>query len=232
MKNYIPLLIFLLIFNVIAAQNTGGVIGSTNDLSLYLSPMQSDGLYVSARKSGAARDETQYLFPQTEDVFQIFFVQNKGYSIKNLNYNINSRKIESIMGKDSVFQFDSNKIDYIKHSSKTYKFYNFNEGNQLYQELFASNKILFLKGFKLIFKDAFINPMTNAVIAEAKYEKKEKYFGKVSGSDFTAIDLKKKSILKLLGDKSSQVDKYVSDSKLSYTSEDDLIKIFIFYNTL
>jgi hypothetical protein len=232
MKNFILLFLFSLIFNVVDAQNTGGVIGPTNDLSLYLNPMQSDGLYVSSRKSGQIRDESQYLFSETEGDFQIFFVQNKGYSIKNLNYNINSKKIESIMGKDSIFQFDSNKIDNIKHNAKTYKFYNISDSNQLCRELFVSNKIIFLKGYKLIFKDAFINPMTNAVISEAKSVIIEKYFCKVSGNDFASIDLKKKSILKLMGDKSSKIEKYVSDTKLTYASEDDLIKIFTFYNTL
>jgi hypothetical protein len=232
MKNFILVFLFSFFFSIVDAQNTGGVIGPTNDLSLYLNPMQSDGLYVPLRKSGQNRDQSQYLFSENEGNFQIYFFLNKAYSIKNLNYNIDSKKIESIMGKDSIFQFDSSKIDHITHNAKTFRFYSFSESNQLYQELFVSNKIVFLKGYKLIFKEAFINPMTNAVISEAKSVIIEKYFCKVSNNEFLQLDLKRKAVLKLMGDKSSQIDKFVSDSKLSYGSETDLIKIFNYYDTL
>ncbi|HWS60442.1 MAG TPA: hypothetical protein VN182_05895, partial [Flavobacterium sp.] len=102
----------------------------------------------------------------------------------------------------------------------------------LYQELYVSENIIFLKGYKLIFKEAFINPMTNAVISEAKSEVIEKYFCKISDSDYISLDLKKKTILKIMGDKSTQIEKFVSDSKLTYSLENDLIKIFKYYDTL
>lgn len=233
MKKFILLYLFFCFFVAVKAQNTAGVIGATNDLSQFLNPMQYDGLYVPLKKTGNASEDSKYLFSKWEGDFQMFFIQKKGLSIKNLNYNIDTNKLESKIGKDSLFQFDIDKVDFIKYDSKKYKFYNFNQSNQLYQELYVSSgKIIFLKGYKLIFKDIFVNPMTNAVISEAKYEKKEKYFCKISDNKFVQIDLKKKSIINLLGDKSSQIEKYVSDSKLSYSSEEDLIKILDFYNTL
>jgi len=232
MKNYIFIYLFFGIFSSVGAQNTGGVIGVTNDLNQYLNPMQSEGLYVSIKKSDQTRDESQYLFKENEGDFQIFFNQNKGFSMKNMNYNINSNTLESIVSKDSIFEFDNDKIDFIKHSSKKYKFYNFNNSSQLYQELLVSEKIIFLKGFKLIHKDAFINPMTNALISEAKNEIIEKYYCKISDKEFSQFDLKKKSVLILMGNKSSQIAKYVSESNLSYSLENDVIKIFNYYNTL
>ena len=232
MKNFILIYLFFGIFSSVDAQNTGGVIGATNDLYQYLNPMQSEGLYVSIKKSDKMRDESQYLFKENEGDFQIFFNQNKGFSIKNLNYNINSNTLESKMGKDSIFEFDNDKIDFIQHSSKKYKFYNINNSSQLYQELLVSEKIIFLKGFKLIHKEAFINPMTNALISEAKDEIKEKYYCKISDKEFVQFDLKKKSVLILMEDKYSLITKFVSESNLSYNSENDLIKIFNYFNTL
>ena len=232
MKNFILLFLLSLIFNVVDAQNTGGVIGSTNDLSLYLNPMQLDGLYVPLKKSGKPIDQSQYLFSQWNENCQIFFSENKVFTTKNLNYNIDSKKLESIIGIDSIFQYNVNRIDFVKRDDKKYKFYNFNGSKQLCQELYVSKDIIFLKGYKLIFKEAFINPMTNAVISEAKSVIIEKYFCKVSDKVFMSLDLKKKAILKIMANKSSQIEKFVSDSKLNYSSENDLIKIFNYYDTL
>jgi hypothetical protein len=232
MKNYLLIYLFLGVIIAAHSQNTGGVIGATNDLSLYLNPMQSDGLYVPSKKAGKPIDQSQYLFSQWDENSQIFFSESKVFAIKNLNYNIDSKKLESIIGKDSIFQYNVNRIDFIKRNDKKYKFYNYNDSNQLYQELYVSKNVVFLKGYKLILKEAFINPLTNAVISEAKSVIVEKYFCKVSDKDFAQLDLKKKAILKLMGDKSSQVDKFVSESKLNYSSENDLIKIFNYYDTL
>jgi hypothetical protein len=232
MKNFLLVYLFLGVFIVAHSQNTGVVLGSTGDFDLYLNPMQSDGLYVPLKKGGKPIDQSQYLFLDWNESSQIFFSENKVFTIKNLNYNIDSKKLESIIGKDSIFQFNENRIDFIKRYDKKFKFYNFNDSNQLFQELYVSKNIIFLKGFKLILKEAFINPMTNAVISEAKKVIIEKYFCKISDNDFMPLDLKKKAVLKLMGDKSSQIEKFVSDSKLSYSSENDLIKIFNYYDTL
>lgn len=233
MKNFILFYLFLGFFIVAHSQNSGGVIGPTNDLGLYLNPMQADGLYVPLKKSGKPIiDESQYLFSRWDENCQIFFHENKVFLIKNLNYNIDSKKLESKIGKDSIFQFNENRIDFVKLNDKKYKFYNYNDSNQLYQELYVSKNIVFLKGYKLIFKEAFINPMTNAVISEAKSVIIEKYFCKVSDKEFMQFDLKKKVVLKLIEDKASQIEKFVSDSKLNYSSEKDLIKIFNYYDTL
>jgi len=232
MKYFILIYLFFGFFSSVDAQNTGGVIGVTNDIYQYLNPIQSEGLYVSIKKSDQRRDESQYLFKENEGYFQIFFNQNKGFSIKNLNYNINSNTLESKVSNDSIFEFDNDKIDFIQHNSKKYKFYNINNSSQLYQELLVSKKIIFLKGFKLVHKEAFINPMTNALIAEAKNDIVEKYYCKISDKEFIQFDLKKKSVLILMEDKSSLIAKFVSESNLSYSSENDLIKIFNYYNTL
>jgi hypothetical protein len=232
MKNFLLIYLFFGVCFTSHSQNTGVLIGSTSDIDLYLNPMQSDGLYVTKNKSGKAIDQSQYLFLEWNENCQIFFSENKVFAIRNLNYNINSKKLESLIGKDSIFQFNENRIDYIKRDNKKFKFYNFNDSNQLYQELYVSENIIFLKGYKLIFKEAFINPMTNAVISEAKSEVIEKYFCKISDSDYISLDLKKKTILKIMGDKSTQIEKFVSDSKLTYSLENDLIKIFKYYDTL
>jgi hypothetical protein len=233
MKNlFIIYFLFGFYFVSFSQEGGSGSMANMNDIRNYLNPMQNDGLFVSVKSNASKRDITQYLFPENEGNFKIFFLRDNGFSIKNLNYNINSKTLESIMDKDSIFQFNSDKIDFILHNSIKYKFYDFNEGRQLYEELFVADKVIFLKGYKLVYKDAFINPMTNALISEARNEIKEKYFCKISDKDFKQFDLKKNSVLKLFGKSSSEIEKFVSSSKLSYSSEEDLVKIFNYYNTL
>jgi hypothetical protein len=228
---YIIFLFFSFIFAV-NAQNTNGVIGAPIDIIQYLNPMQYNDLYASLKNSNHAYDKSQYLFKDNEEDFQIFFNENKVYSIKNLNYNINSKTLESKIGNDSIFEFVNNKILYFKHRFNIYRFYNFKETNRLYQELLVSQKIIFLKDFILIHKEAYKNPMTDIIISEASNEVKVKYYCKNSDSDFLKIDLKKKSVLAFMGDKYIQIKKFVNESKLSYNTESDLIKIFNYYNTL
>lgn len=232
MKNFLLIYLFFGVCFVSYSQSTGTLVGSTTDIDTYLNPMQSDGLYIPLKKSSKSIDHSQYLFTEWNENCQIFYSENKVFPIKNLNYNIDSKKLESLIGKDSIFQYNVNRIDFIKRNDKKYKFYNYNDSNQLYQELYVSKNVIFLKGYKLILKEAFINPMTNAVISEAKSVVIEKYFCKISDNDFTPLDLKKKAILKLMGDKSTQIEKFVSDSKLTYSLENDLIKIFKYYDTL
>jgi hypothetical protein len=232
MKNFTFVSIFLLGFIVMYSQNGSGSLANRNDISNYLNPIQNDGLFVAIKNSNNVIDETQYLFPSWNGDFQIYVSKDKGYTIKNLNYNINSKKLESKFGKDSIFQFDANKIIFIKNNSNTYKFYNFEGVSQLCQELYLSKNIIFVKNYKLIYIDSFINPMTNAIISKARYEIKEKLLCKFYDNEFIQFDLKKKNILKLMGEKASVIEKYVSDSKLSFSSENDLIKIFNYYDTL
>ena len=52
--------------------------------------------------------------------------------------------METLMGKDSIFQYDISKIDYVKNFNRKYKVIN----NELYQELIAGEKISLLKGFQ------------------------------------------------------------------------------------
>lgn len=46
------------------------------------------------------------------------------------------------------------------------------------------------------------------------------------------IKLKKKDILNLLGDKTNEIESFVNKEKLTYKSEEDIIKIINFYNSL
>ncbi len=65
-----------------------------------------------------------------------------------------------------------------------------------------------------------------------KYVEKRSYFILKTGGDLFKIKLKQKDILKVLGDKKTEIEKYASSKKLNFKKEEDLIKIVGYYNTL
>ncbi|MDH7444277.1 hypothetical protein [Aquimarina sp. 2201CG14-23] len=65
----------------------------------------------------------------------------------------------------------------------------------------------------------------------AKFVDQYKYFILKNG-EIQPIKLKKKDVLKVLSDKKSEIESFVSSKKLGYKKEKDLIKVMDYYNTL
>jgi len=190
------------------------------------------GAWLPGRSIDNSIEGSPYLFPKWDDAFEIFATESKGYKILNLNYNVATKTLESKVAKDSVFQFDKDKVSFVKHDSEKYKFYEVNNSNELYKIIYSSDKVVFLKGFDLAITKRRINPMADEILFKRKYDLKEKFVVNFNNSVFYEIELKKRPILKLMGDKSSQVQKFASQSKLSFKSEKDLFKIFQYYDSL
>ena len=67
----------------------------------------------------------------------------------------------------------------------------------------------------------------------ARYIDQKSYY--ISLNDFNEINylkLSKKYILKLIDDKEKNIKKFISENKLKLKNEIDLIKVFLFYDTL
>lgn len=227
MKNY--LLVYLLVTSsIIFAQGMHDA-----QRSGFTNPMQYEGLYLTPGQLDELNGGTSlYLFSSWEGKFEIYVSDKKGYSISNLNYNLKTNTLESKISKDSVFQFDINKVKFIRQGSKKYKLYKIHTENELFQEIYFSNKVTLLKGFDAVLKKGSINPLTLEYIHKDKYSVDENYYLKLNNTNFIEIDLNKKSFLQLMGNKASSVEKYASDFKLSFKSETDLLKIFQYYDTL
>ncbi|TDE51330.1 hypothetical protein [Flavobacterium sp. GT3P67] len=191
-----------------------------------------ESVYVPVSTLERTYEGTIYLFPNWEGKFEIYDSDNKGFSLANLNYNVLTKMIESKFTKDSIFRFEAKKINFIKYASKRYRFYDIRESLELFQELYISDNVRFLKGFNVTYKEGYINPLTQAYIQKEKCYIVEKYFLKLNNKNFIELKLNKHSILKQLGDKASQIKKYASISKLRFKSERDLFMIFQYYDTL
>jgi hypothetical protein len=189
-------------------------------------------IYVPASTLERTYEGTTYLFPNWEDKYEVYDAENKGFSFTNLNYNVLTKMIETKIIKDSIFRFETKKVNFINYASKKYRFYNIRDTRELFQELYMSNNVTFLKGFNVTYKEGYINPLTQTYIHKEKCYIIEKYFLKLNNKNFIELKLNKHSVLKELGDKAFQIKKYASATKLSFKSERDLFKIFQYYDTL
>ncbi len=206
--------------------------GSGGDLSTILFINDIMSAKFVANKDAENVEGSVYLFPKWEDSFQIFVTEEKGYNVENLNYNIVDKKIQSKISKDSVYEYDSSKIAFVKNKNKIFKFFDINNSNELYQVIFSSKKITFIKGSESKFIKGNVHPASGEIISKNKHVTKEKFFVKLQDGNFKKLELKKKNVLKLFGDKAIEVEKFVTDNKLDYDSEGSLFRIFHYYDSL
>jgi hypothetical protein len=194
---------------------------------------QSDtGIWVTNRAVEKTYDGTVYLFSSWEGQNTVYDTDNQKFVLQNLNYNILTKMLETKRGKDSLFTLEAKKVNFVNHASKTYRFYNIRGTLELFQELYASDNVKFLKGFNTAVKEGVINPLTQVYLQNEKVFIEEKYYIKVKSGNFDEFKLKKRSVLKLMGDKGPQIKQYAYAEKLSYKSDEDLVKMFIYYDTL
>ncbi|MFQ3174671.1 MAG: hypothetical protein ACI8W0_001795 [Flavobacterium sp.] len=193
---------------------------------------QQRGIWVTNRAVEKTYDGTVYLFSDWEGQNTVYDTDNQNFVLQNLNYNILTKMLETKRGKDSLFALEAKKVNFVDHASKIYRFYNIRGTRELFQELYASDNVKFLKGFNTAVKEGVINPLTQVYLQNEKVYIEEKYYIKVKSGNFNEFKLKKRSVLKLMGDKGSQIKQYASSEKISYKSEEDLVKIFVYYDTL
>jgi hypothetical protein len=174
---------------------------------------------------------SQYLFNSWVGQYTIMSKTGVKSQLLNLNYNITSKKIESFIGKDSVFQYDLDQFDYIVKANKKYKVYNNNQLEGLFLELFNNNKLVLYKEVIVKVEEGALNPLTQELISENEYVKKEVYY--IAADDkCEKIKLNKKDLNKYLSDKEDLIKVYVKENKLTYTSEADVLKILNYYNLI
>ncbi len=99
--------------------------------------------------------------------------------------------------------------------------------NTLYQQL-DSGKISLLKKIYLTYKDQMGYGTTSVTrIFEQKYS----YFI-YSNTELLPLDRSKASLLKMLADKGQEVEAFMERENIKLRKEEDLIKVFHFYNSL
>ena len=169
---------------------------------------------------------SNHLFESWDGDYILQTTKGIRYNINNLNYNLESKKIESIVAKDSVFELRTNLIDYVFADNNKYKVIN----DELFQEL-NTGTLKIYKQYTVRIRDAFVNPQTKVETGLPQYIKDFNYYY-YKNNELVAFKLKKKDVLNMLKDKEEEIKKYVSENNISFKDESDVVKIVDYYNKL
>lgn len=152
------------------------------------------------------------------------------FKLSNINFNMRTNKIESRVGKDSVYIFDLTNVDHIFINNRKFKNYYFSNQNEILEVVYDGDDFKMLKDYKVDVKRGEVDPLM-VKKKVAKFYTNTFYYIK-KGNDFKKIKLKKKYILLLFDNKSNLVSDFVKENKLSYKSEKDVKKKISYYESL
>ncbi|SFS80072.1 hypothetical protein, partial [Lutibacter maritimus] len=107
-----------------------------------------------------------------------------------------------------------------------------NINNKYYQSLDSSNpENGFLKEYYIKEIKPEVHVISNKVLKPGEKKLMHKYYMYLNNT-LTEINLKKKDILNVFNLKKEEIINFVKKNKLSYHNEEDVLKIYTFYNSL
>lgn len=158
---------------------------------------------------------------------------NKKYSVSNLNYNIKQDQIEAKTSKDSIFIFYPQVIEMVEINKKLLRRFIDSElyENGYYEIIATSKEKELLKRYEVTIREGNFNPMTLQKLSKDRYVITSKYFIHAQNI-MVEISLKKSKFLKIFEKDSDIIKKFLSDNNLSLKDDNDLKKIFNYYDSL
>jgi len=167
-----------------------------------------------------------YLFDEWNNSAEIHTLSNERFLVRNINLNISRNAFEAkLTDSDSIFSFNFNNIKHLVINDKIYKNYFYKNDNKVYEIIYETNNFSIMKGFSIKVVSSSGNPMVNR--SNDKYAKFSSYFIKLDNS-IKPFKLRKKSIYNLLdGDQKiiQRLESFVTNKKLSYKRENDVVQI-------
>jgi len=166
-----------------------------------------------------------------------------GNKLKGLfRYNIYAQELELIVQKDTLIITDPTKIKNIYFSGKDFIYSLILDDRKRNDYVSGAYFEVLNKGKCKVLVKREINLRENRYLAHygggggdgsQRYVPELSYYLRLS-DDKPALKIKKSkgSILKILGDHETEIEKYISDNKLKLSENKDLIKVVEYYNTL
>jgi len=176
---------------------------------------------------------TTYLFDNWEQNAIVHKILDDKFLVRRVNLNLNKMSFDAkITESEDVLSFSFDGIDKIEINKKVYKNMLYNNSNRIFELLYDSNKIKFMKGFEVKLIKASKDPMVNRPFD--KYVKVESYYLMIQDI-ITKIKLKKKIIyntLDLNKKEISNLDTFIKSSSISTRNEQDIIKLLTYLNSI
>jgi hypothetical protein len=161
-----------------------------------------------------------FLFDSWNNFASIYINNKKKIDLQNINFNTQNSTFISKISKDSIFTFYY--IDKVIINDRVFIQIN----NKFYENIASFNNSSLLKAYSLEIVPEK-HKITNTIIGPGKYEIKSEYFLNYNGN-LEKFKLRKKDILNKSNSRKNIVIRYVKNNKLSFSKEEDVIKIFNF----
>jgi len=198
------------------------------------------GSFIWTYKSNSAPTTvlgSNYLFNNWFNSASIYTIEKKGYKISGINFNVKYNRFEArlsdVSKKDSTFVFSSTNIDKVVIGNQEFVKIEFKgKGPNYFIEVVQQgHKVSLLKSYSTRLIVGASNPMTKEKILDDKIIIIPTYYIERNGQ-LEEAKLKKSSMLKLMSDKKSDLKEFLKNNKISFKKEDDIKKLFIYYNSI
>jgi hypothetical protein len=173
-------------------------------------------------------DGSVYLFDNWDNFTIIHAKNGKKFAVRNSNINIQRNTLESQINKDSTYIFSTVNIEKFIVNDVPYKVVYSDEGKRIYEVIYESDDFSLLKGFKVRLIAGSPNPMVNR--PTDKFARTSSFYLKEKNT-IRPYKISKSKILKLLEDdpkRQNAFKKFMKENKLSYKTEADIKKAFIY----
>ena len=178
---------------------------------------------------------SRYLFENWNNEAVIYDLDDKGYKLSNCNFNVVDNKLEALVDNtiDKVYVFNSTELSKIRINNKIFvnKKLNIDNSLLLLEVVQIGKNVSLFKLYNTSISLAPLNPMTQKRIGNDKIHVHSIYYIE-KDNKLKEINLKKSSILNQMSDKKDLVKIFIKENKLSVAEDEDLCKIFNYYNTL
>lgn len=175
--------------------------------------------FVGELKDNKAED--LYMLPNWNNE-GVLFLNNKRYSLANINFNVTTNSFDSRVDRKKLFSFKNSTIDSVEINQQLFK----KVEGVFYEVIYENMDNLFLKRHHFKVHKGAINRLDLSVgksYTTLDYD----YLIKLADV-FEKVELNKKDIVNLVGSDENQdmlID-FVKSEKLSYKREKDFIEIF------
>ena len=222
MKNLLLLFLSFFVMNLFSQNNNSSNSNGDYNINFSGNPVKA-GMWVSSKIEDKSIIGSPFLFNSWEGFFSVVTKSGNRFDLINLNYNIQTKRLESKISNDSVFQYDLNVLDFVLVAKKKYKIFN----NELFLQLMDNNAFVFLKSYDITIQEATNNPLTQSDLTPRRYVIKNEY-KILQENTIKEFKLNKKSFFNFFPEKKELISKYVNENRLSYSKEEDAITILYY----
>ncbi len=232
----ITIVLISIISSIIYAQENAIVVteSGASQINNYQNLNAGSGIWIkNINKSKVSG--SYYYFNNWKNTAVIYTIDNKGYKLKNVNFNIKDNRLEAQIRNqvaDKIFAFNTSDVSKATIGNHTFVSKILpNKPNTLVERLLSSSNANLYKYYENEIKEATVNPMTHQKMGDDKIVLKTTLFLELDGK-IKELRLKKNSILTMFKNKEKEIKSYVKENKLSYKAEEDVKKIIDYYNSL